>query len=116
MNGPRSPLLYSIAIAVVTMLLTAGCVIMSTSLQPVNESVNAVLTGEDCNTVLLGFGFGHSTVEQAQRTNVGPADMDSFDRSRHLVKTPITKIRVITLYEEYALLGGQRCLQVVGEP
>jgi hypothetical protein len=94
-------------------LLIAGCVDISTDLQPVNPSVNPVLMGEDCVQIILGFGFGHNTVEGAQK-NVHPVDKSRYMTYANV--SPITKIRVITLYESYGLVGGERCLQVVGEP
>jgi hypothetical protein len=91
-----------------------GCVYITTDLQPVNPDVQAALVGEDCSPIVLGFGFGHNTVANAQRDNILRAD-ERFEGFQRLT-TPITKVRVISLEESTMLLFGQRCLKVTGEP
>jgi hypothetical protein len=67
-----------------------------------NPQVQAVLVGRDCSPILLGFGFGHNTVAQAQRDNVQASQpFEGFQRGT----IPITKIRVISL-QEATLFGN----------
>jgi hypothetical protein len=109
----RVTIILAVAL-VAAIMVTAGCVKIVTNLQPVNSSVNAVLVGEDCTPIVFGIGFGHNTVERAQQTDVRPVDKSRYATSD--IKTPITKIRVTSLNETYALIVGERCLEVVGEP
>jgi hypothetical protein len=103
---------HSLAIVLAVGVLT-GCVSISTDLQPVNPDVQPALVGEDCSPIVLGFGFGHNTVAQAQKDNLrGEGKFDGFGR----VSTPITKIRVTRYVENTMVFFGTRCVEVVGEP
>jgi hypothetical protein len=97
---------------VLTAGLLTGCVDIETDLLPVDASVQPLLVGRDCSPIVLGFGFGHNTVEQAKRTDLQRAS-DEFEGT---ITTPITKIRVISLEEFNLVLAGVRCLKVIGEP
>jgi hypothetical protein len=71
---------HSLAIVLGLGALT-GCVSISTDLQPVNQDVQPALVGEDCSPIVLGFGFGHNTVAQAQRDNLrGDGKFEGFGR------------------------------------
>ena len=98
---------------VLTTTLLTACVDIETDLLPVDTSVEPVLVGRDCSPIVLGFGFGHNTVEQASRTDLKRA-ADEFEGMN--ITTPITKVRVITLEEFSMVLAGVRCLKVIGEP
>jgi hypothetical protein len=98
---------------VLTVSLLTACVDIETDLLPVDTSVESVLVGRDCIPIVLGFGFGHNTVEQAKRTDLKRA-ADEFDGMN--ITTPITKVRLLSLEEFYMVLAGVRCLKVVGEP
>jgi hypothetical protein len=100
------------SVLLLTYLLTA-CVDIETDLLPVDTSVEPVLVGRDCSPIVLGFGFGHNTVEQARRTDLKHA-ADEFEGMN--ITTPITKIRVISLEEFSMVLAGVRCVKVIGEP
>jgi hypothetical protein len=90
-----------------------GCVNITTDLQRINRDVQDVLVGRDCSPILLGFGFGHNTVAQAQRDNVQVSNrFEGFQR----LTTPITKIRMISLTEATLFFFGERCVEVTGEP
>jgi hypothetical protein len=106
----RSVLLLTCVLT--TNLLTA-CVDIETDLLPVDTSVEPVLVGRDCSPIVLGFGFGHNTVEQARRTDLKHA-ADEFEGMN--ITTPITKVRVISLEEFSMVLAGVRCVKVIGEP
>ena len=100
-------------ICVLTTSLLTACVDIETDLLPVDTSVEPVLVGRDCSPIVLGFGFGHNTVEQASRTDLKRAS-DEFEGMN--ITTPITKVRVISLEEFSMVLAGVRCLKVIGEP
>ncbi len=93
--------------------LVTGCIDIETDLLPVDTSVQPVLVGRDCTPIVLGFGFGHNTVEQAKRNDLKRSG-DEFEGMD--ITTPITKIRVVSLEEFNLVLAGVRCLKVVGEP
>lgn len=89
--------------------LLTGCISIDTHLQPINQTVNAVLIGTDCTPILFGFGAGVNRVEKATakaahiEDRLGPAIL------------PITRIRSIAYTESMILSFGERCVEVVGE-
>ena len=44
-------------------LITAGCIDITTRLQPEDASVKEVLYGQDCVPIILGFAYGTATIE-----------------------------------------------------
>lgn len=102
-----------ILVFVSTASMLTGCIDIETDLLPVDTSVQPVVVGRDCTPIVLGFGFGHNTIEQAKRTDLKRSG-DEFDGMD--VTTPITKVRVASLEEFNLVLAGVRCLKVVGEP
>ena len=94
--------------------LLGGCYNISTQVMPENPDVKAAIAGEDCSSIIFGVGFGKSTIAAAQRSNFHvPGDSSSY---RSDVSTPITKIRTINIRESYIVIGGERCVEVIGEP
>ncbi len=112
MQSPPGRFLGGVALFL-TASLIIGCVNITTDLTPVNPDVQAILVGRDCSYIVLGFGFGHNTVANAQRENTWLAEerFEGFQRA----STPITKIRVISLEETTMWLFGERCVKVTGE-
>ena len=103
---------------VIILLLGAflsGCYNVSTQVMPENPDVKAALAGEDCSSIIFGFGFGHSTIAAAQKSNFHtPGDSTSYRTD--MLTSPITKIRTINIRESYIVIGGERCVEVIGEP
>lgn len=94
------------------MLCQAGCINISTELQPVNPDVQAALFGSDCVPIVLGFGVGTNTFEAALRNGRLP---EEHLEQRYQPKT-IRTIHSI-LFSERSFLGfGDRCLDITGEP
>jgi hypothetical protein len=110
--------LRTISISAVIILLcsVSGCINISAQLQPVNESVKADKTGEDCKGHFMGFGYGTVTVERAmiQETLVSAGRADRPEMMKR-IQTPITKVRSIALQDWTALILGERCIVVTGE-
>jgi hypothetical protein len=92
----------------------AGCINISTRLQPEDTSVKAVLEGSDCVPIILGFGFGTATIEHAKADaqpvgRFSPGDPEVHGRLR------ITKVRRVESAERAFLIFGVRCIEVTGE-
>ncbi|MCS6297195.1 MAG: hypothetical protein H8K09_13245 [Nitrospira sp.] len=81
-------------------MLVSGCVNITNKLTPENPTVKPMTEGSTCSFMVMGFGFGTNTVEQAM-ANASP---------------PIQKIRSISLDWFYLLLFGTQCITVDGEP
>ncbi len=80
------------------------CINISTRLQPEDTSVKAVLEGSDCVPIILGFGFGAATIEQAKADaqpvgGVLPGDPDVHGRPH------ITKVRRVESAERSFLFS-----------
>ncbi len=102
-----------------TTLALAGCLHITTQLQPEDQKIREQAEGEDC---LYMFPFpviiGRVTVDQA-RANAGyvtrePADGQYYRREFH--PAPIVRVRRVELREGFFLLVAWRCIVVVGEP
>ena len=105
------------ALAALCTLFLSACINITNELQPSNSGVQAVLMGEDCTPIVLGFGLGTNTIENALKDGRPYGDVGGF-RGRIKVNrtTTIARIRTIQLTEFYVLLIGSRCVQVIGEP
>ncbi len=96
-------------------LLTGGCINITTRLQPEDTSVKEVLQGSDCVDTFLGFGSGTITVEQAKR-NTRPFGQERFGYGvTRKPADPITKVRRVELTDFGTIFGATRCIEVVGE-
>lgn len=104
-----------------TMLMVAalftlpGCINMTTNLQPIDQTVRAVVQGHDCIPIIFGIGIGANTVEQAKIADLHRATESRLDE-RVPVTTPITRVRSVALTDMQFLMFGERCLDVEGEP
>ena len=96
------------AAILVLVLLMAGCINVSTRLQPEDSSVNEVLRGNDCVPIVLGIGFGTASIDKAM------ADAHPIEDPRRSV-TRITKVRRVTLTDYVIVFVADRCIEVVGE-
>jgi hypothetical protein len=92
-------------------LILNGCIDITTRLQPEDTSVKEALYGEDCVPIIMGFGFGTATAEQAMM-EAGP---DKDFSTRYTNGQHITKIRRVESNEAAFLFAGHRCVRVVGE-
>ena len=100
-----------IMLAVLIMEL-AGCIDISTELQPVNPDVQAALFGSDCVPIVLGFGAGTNRFEAALQNGRLPEEQSE---PRYTPKT-IRHVRSV-MFSERAFLGfGDRCLDITGAP
>lgn len=96
------------------LLLLAGCIDIKTQLQPINPSVQDIVTGEDCSPIIFGLGFGTNTVEKAMANGLIARNPERPEHFDHLA---VTCIRSIALYEgQFLMFGGNRCIIVTGEP
>ncbi len=102
-----------------TALALAGCLHITTQLQPEDQKIQEQAEGEDC---LYMFPFpviiGRVTVDQA-KANAGYVTQQSGDREyprREFHPAPIVRVRRVELREGFFLLVGWRCIVVVGEP
>ena len=95
----------------VVLINLAGCINISTHIQPVNDKVRPVLLGEDCTPIVGGLGWGTNTIEKAMQQASPSQNYDPY-RGTHTIRT----IRSVALTESAMLLLGQRCIEVTGEP
>jgi len=95
-------------------LLTSGCINISTRTQPEDTSVKEVLKGDDCVVIVLGFGVGTATIERAKAEGrfIEEQSSGGFKPRR---KLPITKVRRVEFTDRGFLFGGSRCIEVTGE-
>jgi len=82
-------------------------------MQPINPAVKASVAGRDCSPIILGFGFGDNTVEQAMVKNLTNPGSVHPDRE---IFTPITRLRSIAYYQGVFFNFGKHCVTVTGEP
>ncbi|HKT34756.1 MAG TPA: hypothetical protein VJR03_07975 [Nitrospira sp.] len=97
-----------IAVILILVLLTGGCIDVSTRLQPEDSSVNEILRGTDCVPIVLGMGFGTASIDKAM------ADAHPIgNRGGPVIR--ITKVRRVTWTDSVILFVADRCIEVVGE-
>jgi|CXWL01.1.fsa_nt_gi hypothetical protein len=94
--------------------LLGGCSNISTRIQPEDTSVEAVLEGSDCVPIILGFGLGTATIEQA-KANAQPVGGFSPGFPDVHGSLHITKVRRVESTEVAFLVFSERCVEVVGE-
>lgn len=97
-----------IAVIVVLVLLTGGCINVSIRLQPEDSSVKEVLRGTDCVPIVLGIGFGTASIANAMAYGHPIGDLRG-------PITRITKMRRVTLTDYVIVFLADRCIEVVGE-
>ncbi|HEX6531414.1 MAG TPA: hypothetical protein VF019_02220 [Nitrospira sp.] len=97
-----------VTIIVVLILVTGGCINVSTRLQPEDLSVKEVLRGTDCVPIVLGIGFGTASIDKAM------VDAYPLGDPRGPV-TRMTKVRRVTMTDYFIVFVADRCVEVVGE-
>lgn len=106
---------------VLIMLLTTGCINISTRFQPDDLTVKDELEGSDCVPIIFSIGIGTADIEQAK------LDAKKVREPWHphaTAKQPaptvplqnITKVRRIEVTDIAFLFFGAKCVDVVGEP
>ncbi len=98
-------------VILVILMALSGCMSITTNLTPVRQDIKASVMGSDCVPIILGFGLGTSTVEQARANGRKPSEGWTVD-------APLRQIRVVrstALYELNVLVFGMRCLEIEGE-
>ena len=103
---------YTLFIAL--LLLTSGCISITTELQLPDETVRPMLTGEDCVRIYFGIGTGTVRMTEAMKTyhNVQQGPDKVMVRGGLLIR----RIHSVVLKDESTLGFGRRCLEVKGEP
>jgi hypothetical protein len=109
-----------IALILLLVSLTSGCISMETELQLPDESVKPMLTGEDCVGIYFGIVTGtvrmteamktNHNVQQERQTPLGPEKVTI--RAGLLIR----RIHSVVLKDKGALGFGRRCLEITGEP
>jgi hypothetical protein len=97
-----------IAVLLILILLTGGCINVSTRLQPEDSSVKEVLRGTDCVPIVLGIGFGTASIDKAM-VDAHPVGDPRGPVSR------MTKVRRVTLTDYVIVFLADRCIEAVGE-
>ena len=92
--------------ALLGLLMLPGCINIDTHLQPINQTVKAVLIGTDCTPIVFGFGAGTNRVEKAMVNK--PLRLD--DRFGPGSAVSITRIRSIA-HERFRNASISRCCQ-----
>lgn len=54
-------------VLIVLILLTGGCISIGAELQVPDQTVKPTLTGEDCVSIVFGFGFGTARMSEAMQ-------------------------------------------------
>ena len=90
-------------------LLFTGCMHITTSLQPENTSVPVVSKASDCVPIILGFAYGHASVEGALAKEA--EYLHEWQKSA----PKITKVRRVEQLDLSILMFGTRCVDVIGQ-
>jgi len=104
-----------------TLAMLAGCINLTTTLHPVDQSVRPTYEGSDCVPIILSIGIGTNTIERAQAHGREVAALKGRNvelgvRRPALPVVPITKLHRVQ-FTDYGFLGfGARCVEVTGEP
>ena len=109
-------------LAIMVLLLSAGCMNMAASLQPEDQAVPDVREVSDCVPIIFGFAYGTATLDEALAEKVlsKSEKWQSIEKKNQKEKerlTPqyITKIRRVLLHDYSIFMFGARCVEVVGE-
>lgn len=99
---------------IVLILLISGCMHSKTEVQKPDETVQPMLTGEDCVGIYFGIATGTVRMTEAMKTyhNVQQGPEKVWVRSGLLIR----RIHSVVLKDEGVLGFGSRCLEVKGEP
>lgn len=101
----------------VLVFLLSDCVSIDIELQMPDETVKPMLTGEDCVSIILGFGLGTVRMREAMQTQPIVERQTAYGSVRERQKvTTIRHVHSMMLKEETAFVMGRRCLVVTGEP
>jgi hypothetical protein len=110
------------ALAIMVLLLSAGCMNMAASLQPEDAAVPATREASDCVPIIFGFAYGTATLDEALAEAVlATSEKWTGQQNKNLKSavrpTPqkITKIRRVLLHDYSIFMFGARCVEVVGE-
>ena len=91
-----------------------------TALQKPDETVQPMLTGEDCVGIYFGIAIGTVRMTEAVKTyhNVQEERRSSSGPEKVTVRSGllIRRIHSVVLKDEGVLGFGSRCLEVTGEP
>ena len=103
-------------VLMVLILLTSGCINITTRLEPEDTSINEVLQGSDCVSMILGFGFGTATIDRARADarQFGEPTVGLGHQQGHSSQT-ITRVRRVQATDRQYMLFGSKCVEVVGE-
>ncbi len=96
-------------LAVGAVLLCAGCMNITASLQPENASVPELREASDCVPIVFGLSYGSATLEGALKHKVQTSE--GYDAPWK----PIVNVRRVQLHDYQFLFFGARCVEVVGE-
>lgn len=100
--------------AVIAVLMLTGCYSVKLQTQPANEAVKAVLKGEDCVQIVLGLAFGTATYDRAMTRGVRLDGVQGATYTRRGLEQ-IRSVRTVALSDSYALLAGERCIEIEGD-
>jgi hypothetical protein len=104
---------FSIALAAGLLALLPGCINIETQTQPINPLVKSLASGQDCSPIILGFGTGTNTVQQAMEKGEIARNPERPERVEPMT---ITKIHSVAVSDFQFLVFGSRCVIVTGEP
>jgi hypothetical protein len=93
-------------------IFLSGCMNLTLHTSQTNPSVKPVLAGSDCIPIILGFGFGTATVDEA----VKEGSMEEDRKKNRSHPYPIHAIHSTALTTVHFLGIGQQCVEVTGEP
>lgn len=105
---------------IVLILLISGCMHSKTEVQKPDETVQPMLTGEDCVGIYFGIATGTVRMTEAMKTyhNVQQERQTPLGPEKGMVRGAllIRRIHSVVLKDVGTLGFGRRCLEIKGEP
>ena len=105
-----------IAAILILVLLTSGCINVDKELQVPDETVQPILTGEDCVGIYFGMVTGTVQMTEAMKSYHNIPQIVGSERVTVRGGLLIRRIHSVVLKDRGALGFGSRCLEVKGEP
>ena len=108
------------AMFILLVLLSTGCIMIDMELQVPDQTVQPMLTGEDCVSFYFGIGTGTVRMTEAMKTyhNVQQQRQSTSGPDKVTVRGAllIRRIHSVVLRDQGALGFGRRCIEIKGEP
>ena len=101
---------------IVLLLLTTGCINVDTALRLPDETVQPMLTGEDCVGIYFGIATGTVQMTEAMKSYHNVQQTLGSEKVTVRGGLLIRRIHSVVLKERGFFGFGERCIVVTGEP